>query len=110
MNLNVSLKMLPSPSPEKFNTFNTFNTFAIFNSAREYPILVHRQKRPRSGDQNTPARRHSPLSCLRRERGLGVRAAPVNVNVKMLLSPAPQKFNTFNTFNTFAIVNPTLNT
>jgi hypothetical protein len=26
------------------------------------------------------------------------------VNVKMLLHPAPQKFNTFNIFNTFAIV------
>jgi len=25
----------------------------------------------------------------------------VNVNLKMLLFPAPQKFNTFNTFNTF---------
>jgi hypothetical protein len=24
------------------------------------------------------------------------------VNVKMLLRPVPQKFNTFNTFNTFA--------
>ncbi|MDF3041846.1 MAG: hypothetical protein K0Q71_6228, partial [Thermomicrobiales bacterium] len=25
------------------------------------------------------------------------------MNVKMLLHPAPQKFNTFNIFNTFAI-------
>ena len=30
------------------------------------------------------------------------------VNVKMLLHPDPQKFNTFNTFNTFAVVNPAL--
>jgi hypothetical protein len=30
------------------------------------------------------------------------------VNVKMLLHPAPQKFNTFNIFNTFAIFSPAL--
>jgi hypothetical protein len=28
------------------------------------------------------------------------------VTLKLLLPPAPQKFNTFNTFNTFAIITP----
>jgi len=32
----------------------------------------------------------------------------VNVNLKMLLRPVAQKFNTFNTFTTFAIVTPVL--
>ena len=35
-----------------------------------------------------------------------MRAAPVNVNLKMLISPAPQKFNTFNTFNIFNTFDP----
>jgi hypothetical protein len=32
--------------------------------------------------------------------------ADVYIHVKMLLHPAPEKFNTFNTFNTFASVAP----
>ena len=36
--MNVHVKMLPSPSPQKFNTFNTFNTIAVFNRALEYPM------------------------------------------------------------------------
>jgi hypothetical protein len=30
VNLNLNLKMLAHPAPQKFNTFNTFSTFAIF--------------------------------------------------------------------------------
>jgi hypothetical protein len=30
-------------------------------------------------------------------------AAPVNVHVKVLPAPSPEKFNTFNTFSTFDV-------
>jgi hypothetical protein len=68
--------MLPSPSPQKFNTFNTFTTFAKFakfanfNRVLADPTLTHRHA-PRLGSISKRASRTSPLSCLRRERGLG---------------------------------------
>ena len=40
VNLNLNLKVLPSPTPEKFNTFNTF---AVFSRAPDYSTLVHPQ-------------------------------------------------------------------
>jgi hypothetical protein len=70
----VNVKMLLRPVPQKFNTFNTFAKFAKFanfNPAPEHPTLLHHHA-PRPG--SISARRldaTSPLSCLRRERGLG---------------------------------------
>ena len=43
MKLNLNLKVLLHPAPQKFNTFNTFNTFAIVTPAPDYSTLVHRQ-------------------------------------------------------------------
>jgi hypothetical protein len=41
--VNLNLKMLPSPTPEKFKTFNIFNTFAVFYRAPDYSTLVQPQ-------------------------------------------------------------------
>ncbi len=86
--VNLNVKMLPSPAPQKFTTFNTFCTFAMFaifakfakfakfaniNPAMEHPTPIHRHA-PRLGSLSECASRTSPLSCLRRERGArGVR-------------------------------------
>jgi hypothetical protein len=62
VNVNVHLKMLLFPAPEKFNTFNTFNTFAIFTPALDDPIWVHRQV-PQAGPtpECADATPHPPL-------------------------------------------------
>ena len=66
--MNVHVKVLPSPSPEKFNTFNTFNTlttfatFGYFTLAREDPTLVDRQApRARSVSERARSPPHPPL-------------------------------------------------
>jgi hypothetical protein len=51
VNVNVNLKMLLLPAPQKFTTFNTFNTFAKFanfDPALEHPTLLRRHA-PRRG-------------------------------------------------------------
>jgi hypothetical protein len=67
VNVNVNVKMLLRPAPQKFTTFNTFTTFAKFakfanfNSALEYPALIHRQAlRVRSVWDRALSRRHAP--------------------------------------------------
>jgi hypothetical protein len=58
------------PTPQKFTTFTTFTTFAKFakfanfNSALDYPTLIHRHA-PRLGSLAERASRTSPLSSLR---------------------------------------------
>jgi hypothetical protein len=39
--VNVHVKVLPSLSPEKFNTFNTFNTFVFATPAAESVLHSH---------------------------------------------------------------------
>jgi hypothetical protein len=77
VNLSLNLKVLPSPTPEKFNTFNIFNTFAVFSRAPDYSTLVHPQApRTQSVSASAVSTLH-PLSCLRqpgtREAGGGQR-------------------------------------
>jgi hypothetical protein len=48
----------------------------------------------------------SPRSGQPRAAGSGPSAGPVKVNLKMLLRPVAQKFNTFNTFNIFNTFDP----
>jgi hypothetical protein len=85
--VNVNVKMLLSPAPQKFNTFNTFNTFAIFakfanfTPAPAYPLPVHRQASTALPIRERPFSTPHPLSCLQRAgyprsgwRARGVRA------------------------------------
>jgi hypothetical protein len=62
VNLNLNLKVLPSPTPEKFNTFNIFNTFAVFSRAPDYSTLVHPQApRIQSVSASAVSTLHLPL-------------------------------------------------
>jgi hypothetical protein len=54
----------------------------------------------------TPWTSPSPRSGQPRAAGSGPSAGPVKVNLKMLLRPVAQKFNTFNTFNIFNTFDP----
>ena len=81
---------------------------AVENDVQKPVTGPRRDWRVGSGGRARQGIRVCPPLPSSRERGVGgegCRAA--SVNVKVLLFPTPQKFNTFsifNTFNTFAIV------
>ena len=63
--------MLLRPVPQTFTTFTTFAKFANFTPALDYPTLIHRHAPRLRSLAERASRRHIPLSCLRRERGVG---------------------------------------
>jgi hypothetical protein len=64
VNVNVNVKMLLHPAPQKFTTFAKFAKFADFDPAREHPTPIHRHA-PRLGSISERAvQTQNPLSRL----------------------------------------------
>jgi hypothetical protein len=72
VNVNVNMKMVLRPAPQKFTTFTIFATFANFakfakfanfNLALEYPTLLPRQVPPARSISDCTLPTPRPLVC-----------------------------------------------
>jgi hypothetical protein len=59
--VNVHVKVVNFPAPEKFNTFNTFNTFAVVTLARDHMTLVPDRRCVTDPSQSAPSPCHPPF-------------------------------------------------